>query len=78
MGLFCGYILCINTITFVIYALDKIKAKAGAWRISEFVLILLAVIGGSAGALGYPGGSHGSAGDRRIHPLPQKLSGVSV
>lgn len=51
MGLFCGYILCINIITFVMYALDKIKAKAGAWRISEFALMLLAVIGGSAGAL---------------------------
>lgn len=51
MGLFCGYILCINIITFVMYALDKIKAKAGAWRISEFALMILAVIGGSAGAL---------------------------
>ena len=51
MGLFCGYILCINIITFVMYALDKIKAKAGAWCISEFALMILAVIGGSAGAL---------------------------
>ena len=51
MSLFVSYVLCINAVTFVLYALDKIKAKAGVWRISEFALMLLAVIGGSVGAL---------------------------
>ena len=51
MSLFVSYVLCINAVTFVLYALDKIKAKAGAWRISEFALMLLAVTGGSVGAL---------------------------
>lgn len=51
MSLFFSYILCINAVTFAMYALDKIKARAGAWRISEFALILMAVVGGSGGAL---------------------------
>lgn len=51
MGLFCWYMLCINAVSFLLFALDKIKAKAGAWRISEFALMLLAIIGGSIGSL---------------------------
>ena len=51
MSLFISYMLCINAVTFLIYTLDKIKAKAGAWRISEFALLLLAAAGGAAGAL---------------------------
>lgn len=51
MGLVPSYLICINLVTFALYAIDKIKARAGAWRISEFVLLLLAVIGGSVGAL---------------------------
>lgn len=45
------YIVIINVVTFFIYGLDKSKAKAGQWRISEVQLIFLAVIGGSVGAL---------------------------
>ena len=44
-------IICINVVTFVVYGIDKWKAKQGSWRISEATLLLLAVIGGSIGAL---------------------------
>ena len=44
-------LICINILTFLVYGLDKWKAKHGNWRISEATLLLLAVIGGSIGAL---------------------------
>ena len=44
-------LICINVVTFVVYGIDKWKAKQGSWRISEASLLLLAVIGGSIGAL---------------------------
>ena len=44
-------LIVINVITFLIYGIDKWKAKQGSWRISEATLLLLAVIGGSIGAL---------------------------
>ena len=44
-------LICINVVTFVVYGIDKWKAKQGSWRISEATLLLLAVIGGSIGAL---------------------------
>ena len=45
------YFIAINIITFLIYGLDKLKAKKNKWRIPESTLILLAIIGGSIGAL---------------------------
>ena len=44
-------LIVINVLTFLIYGIDKFKAKQGSWRISEATLLLLAVIGGSIGAL---------------------------
>jgi uncharacterized membrane protein YsdA (DUF1294 family) len=38
-------------VTFLVYGIDKWKAKQGSWRISEATLLILAVIGGSIGAL---------------------------
>ena len=43
-------LFALNLITFIIYGIDKFKAKKAKWRISEATLILLAVIGGSIGA----------------------------
>ncbi|MBQ3636327.1 MAG: DUF1294 domain-containing protein [Bacteroidales bacterium] len=43
--------LILNTITFLIYGIDKWKAKRNLWRIPESVLLSLAAIGGSLGAL---------------------------
>ena len=44
------YLLAINTVTFIVYGIDKYKAKKAKWRISEATLLLLAVLGGSVGA----------------------------
>ena len=45
------YLIAINIVTFLVYGIDKWKAKQGSWRISESTLLILAVIGGSIGAL---------------------------
>ena len=44
------YLLAINAVAFIIYGIDKYKAKKAKWRISEATLLLLAVLGGSLGA----------------------------
>ena len=44
------YLLGINAVTFIVYGIDKYKAKKAKWRISEATLLLLAVLGGSIGA----------------------------
>ena len=44
-------LICINVVTFIVYGIDKWHARHGCWRISEATLLLLAVIGGSIGAL---------------------------
>ena len=45
-----GYLVIINVIAFVVYGIDKRKAKKHLWRIPEATLIGLAFIGGSVGA----------------------------
>ena len=45
------YLIVINIVTFLVYGIDKWKAKQGSWRISEVSLLILAVIGGCIGAL---------------------------
>lgn len=44
------YLAGINVLTFLIYCIDKLKARERWWRIPEATLILLAAIGGSVGA----------------------------
>ena len=44
------YLLAINIATFLLYGIDKYKAKKGKWRISEATLLTMATIGGSIGA----------------------------
>ena len=45
------YLIVINILTFAVYGIDKWKAKQDSWRISEATLLMLAVIGGTIGAL---------------------------
>ena len=45
------YLVIINMITYVVYGIDKWKAKQSKWRIRESTLLGLAAIGGSIGAL---------------------------
>ena len=51
MCLLLYYFLAINLLTFVLYGIDKYKAKHNRWRIPESVLLWLAVLGGSPAAL---------------------------
>ena len=44
------YLLAINAVAFIVYGIDKYKAKKAKWRISEATLLLLAILGGSIGA----------------------------
>ncbi len=41
----------VSVVAFAFYASDKKKAKAGAWRVPEKVLLGLGFLGGSIGAL---------------------------
>ena len=45
------YLAAINVVTFLVYGIDKWRAKRGAWRISEKTLFLLPILGGSIGAI---------------------------
>ncbi|MEF2764972.1 MAG: DUF1294 domain-containing protein [Mediterraneibacter sp.] len=45
------YLIIINIAAWIMYGLDKWKAKSGAWRIPERTLLLTALAGGSVGAL---------------------------
>lgn len=46
-----GYLISINLFSFIVMAIDKIKAKHGSWRVPEKSLMILAVAGGSLGML---------------------------
>lgn len=45
------YLLVINLIAFLAMYIDKRRAKYGKWRIPEQTLFILALIGGSIGAI---------------------------
>lgn len=45
------YLIAINIIAFLTMFIDKKKAEKNKWRIKESTLMLLAVIGGSIGAI---------------------------
>lgn len=40
----------VNAVTFIVYGIDKWKARANKWRIPEMTLLCLALFGGSIGA----------------------------
>lgn len=44
------YLIAINIATFFVYGIDKWKARRSKWRIPEYTLLTLAVLGGSIGA----------------------------
>ena len=45
------YLIFINLLSFILFAVDKKKAKKKAFRIRESVLLLSAFAGGALGAL---------------------------
>lgn len=46
-----SYLAIINIVAFVVYGMDKYKAKHQKWRIPEAALLSLAFLGGAVGAL---------------------------
>jgi uncharacterized membrane protein YsdA (DUF1294 family) len=50
MKLTLSILLILNAVTFLIYGIDKWKARSHRWRIPESTLLILAIIGGSIGA----------------------------
>lgn len=44
------YFALINILSFLLFGVDKWKAKRGEWRISENTLLLTALLGGAMGA----------------------------
>ena len=50
MTVIAYYLLVTNVLTFLVFGLDKFKAKHAKRRIREASLLLLAVLGGSIGA----------------------------
>lgn len=45
------YLILINIAAFILYGIDKHKAKKSRWRISEAALMWVAAVGGSIGAI---------------------------
>lgn len=45
------YLIVINILTFLVFGIDKRKARKGRWRIPEATLIGLSAASGSIGAL---------------------------
>ena len=50
MRVILSLILIVNVLAFLLYGIDKWKAKHSRWRIPESVLLGMAVVGGSIGA----------------------------
>lgn len=51
MKIWIFYLVVVNGVAFCLYGLDKWKAIHHKWRISENILVLSALLGGSMGAL---------------------------
>ena len=46
---YVAFLAAVSLVTFVAYAIDKDKARRGAWRIPEKTLLGLSFFGGAAG-----------------------------
>lgn len=51
MNLLQVYFLEINVVALLLCAVDKVRARAGKWRVPEGTLMLSAALGGAAGLL---------------------------
>lgn len=51
MKYFWYYLIFINLFAFCTYGMINGNAKKGTWRVPEKMLLILALIGGSAGAI---------------------------
>ena len=46
-----AYLIVVNVIAFTVYGADKRRARKDRWRVPERTLFLVALLGGSLGAL---------------------------
>ena len=51
LKVFFALLILGSVVTFVMYGIDKARARRGAWRISERTLLLCGFLCGSVGAL---------------------------
>jgi uncharacterized membrane protein YsdA (DUF1294 family) len=51
LWLVAGYLIAINLLAFGMFALDKMAAREGSWRIPEGTLLFSALFGGTLGAI---------------------------
>lgn len=51
LKIYIGVLIVVSLITFVLYGVDKSKARRQAWRIPEKTLLGLGLLGGAAGGL---------------------------
>lgn len=51
MKYFIVWLVLLSVIAFILYGVDKHRAKRGKWRIRESVLLWLGFLGGACGAL---------------------------
>lgn len=49
--LYLAILAAISLLTFLLYGVDKARARRGAWRIPERTLLLCAMLGGALGGL---------------------------
>lgn len=47
----CIYYVILSVVTFFVFAIDKIKAMMGSWRIREVILLGLCLLGGGVGGI---------------------------
>ena len=45
------YLAAVSIVTFITWGVDKFRARAGQWRVSERVLFGMTLLGGAFGAL---------------------------
>ena len=64
-------LLLLNVLIFVVYGVDKRRARGGRWRIPERTLLLLAAFGGALGAcLGMVVWNHKTSHKRFCYLVP--------
>lgn len=51
MKYFYFYLILINIVTFIMFAIDKKRAKRNQWRIPESQLLFFSLLGGSIGGI---------------------------
>ena len=68
-------LIAVNFAAFAAFGIDKAKAEAGAWRLSESTLLWLALLGGTPGA--YAGRSAFRHKTRK-QPFNSQLFGIAV